>query len=108
MALEDLAMFRVIPNMTVLYPSDAVSMEHAVFLAANTQGMCYIRGTRNKTRVIYDKKDCFSIGKSKVISYFFEKLHVTSDLFTHIVSTEKMRKNKRDRKDMRGTKYTYY
>ena len=33
---------------------------------------------------------------------------VTSRLFTHIVSTEKMRKDMRDRKDMRGTKYTYY
>ena len=33
---------------------------------------------------------------------------VTSRLFTHIVSTEKMRKDTRDRKDTRGTKYTYY
>ena len=33
---------------------------------------------------------------------------VTSRLFTHIVSTEKMRKDMRYRKDTRGTKYTYY
>ena len=33
---------------------------------------------------------------------------VTSRLFTHIASTEKMRKDMRDRKDMRCTKYTYY
>ena len=33
---------------------------------------------------------------------------VTSRLFTHIVSIEKMRKDTRDRKDMKGTKYTYY
>ena len=33
---------------------------------------------------------------------------VTSRLFTHIVSTEKVRKDMRDRKDMRGTNYTYY
>ena len=33
---------------------------------------------------------------------------VTSRLITHIVSTEKMRKDTRDRKDTRGTKYTYY
>ena len=31
---------------------------------------------------------------------------VTSHLFTHIVSVEKMRKDMRDRKDMRGTNYT--
>ena len=33
---------------------------------------------------------------------------VTSRLFTHIVSTEKMRNDLRDRKDSRGTNYTYY
>ena len=32
---------------------------------------------------------------------------VTSRLFTHIVSTEKMRKDMTDRKDMKGTKHTY-
>uniref|UniRef100_H0WHG0 transketolase n=1 Tax=Otolemur garnettii TaxID=30611 RepID=H0WHG0_OTOGA len=40
MALEDLAMFRAIPNCTVFYPSDAVSTEHAVYLAANTKSTC--------------------------------------------------------------------
>jgi len=35
MALEDLAMFRAIPTCTVFYPSDAVSTERAVELAAN-------------------------------------------------------------------------
>jgi len=30
MALEDLAMFRAIPNSIVLYPSDAISTEKAV------------------------------------------------------------------------------
>ena len=33
---------------------------------------------------------------------------VTSHIFTHIVSTEKMHKDMRDCKDMRSTKYTYY
>lgn len=37
MALEDLAMFRSIPTATVFYPSDGVSMEKAVELAANTK-----------------------------------------------------------------------
>lgn len=37
MALEDLAMFRALPNCTIFYPSDAVSTEHAIFLAANTK-----------------------------------------------------------------------
>lgn len=37
MALEDLALFRAIPTATVFYPSDGVSTEKAVELAANTK-----------------------------------------------------------------------
>lgn len=37
MALEDLAMFRSVPMSTVFYPSDGVSTEKAVELAANTK-----------------------------------------------------------------------
>lgn len=37
MGLEDLALFRSIPTATVFYPSDGVSTEKAVELAANTK-----------------------------------------------------------------------
>lgn len=37
MGLEDLALFRAIPTATVFYPSDGVSTEKAVELAANTK-----------------------------------------------------------------------
>nr|KAF6283440.1 transketolase like 1 [Pipistrellus kuhlii] len=67
MALEDLAMFRTIPNCTIFYPSDAVSTEYAVFLAANTEGICYIRTNRPETDVIYAPEEKFEIGKAKVI-----------------------------------------
>uniref|UniRef100_G3SVN1 transketolase n=1 Tax=Loxodonta africana TaxID=9785 RepID=G3SVN1_LOXAF len=69
MALEDLAMFRVIPNCTVFYPSDAVSTEHAVYLAANTKGMCFIRTSRPETAVIYAPEECFEIGQAKVVRH---------------------------------------
>lgn len=46
MALEDLAIFRAIPDSVVLYPSDAISAERAVELAANHRGMVYIRTSR--------------------------------------------------------------
>lgn len=47
MALEDLALFRTIPGSVVLYPSDAVSMERSVELAANYVGIVFIRGFLN-------------------------------------------------------------
>nr|XP_020759279.1 transketolase-like protein 1 isoform X4 [Odocoileus virginianus texanus] len=67
MALEDLAMFRAIPNCVIFYPSDAISTEHAVFLAANTKGMCYIRTSRPETAIIYTPQESFEIGQAKVI-----------------------------------------
>jgi len=67
MALEDLAMFRAIPNCTVFYPSDAVSTERATELAANTKGMCFIRTSRPNTPVIYENEQEFAVGKAHII-----------------------------------------
>uniref|UniRef100_A0A6Q2XP43 Transketolase n=1 Tax=Esox lucius TaxID=8010 RepID=A0A6Q2XP43_ESOLU len=67
MALEDLAMFRAIPTCTLFYPSDAVSTERSVELAANTKGICFIRLTRPETKVIYDPKEKFEVGVAKVV-----------------------------------------
>ena len=67
MGLEDLAMMRAEPNLTVLYPSDAVSAERMVELAAYTPGPVYIRTSRPKTPVIYDVNEEFHVGGSKVL-----------------------------------------
>ncbi|MBX7244849.1 MAG: transketolase [Candidatus Sumerlaeaceae bacterium] len=67
MGLEDLALYRTIPNCVVFYPSDAVSTHHAVRLAAEHKGMCYIRTSRPKTPVTYANDEPFAIGKSKVV-----------------------------------------
>lgn len=66
MALEDIAMFRAIPNCVVFYPSDAVSCERAVELAANYKYMSFIRSTRGATPIIYKNDETFEIGKAKV------------------------------------------
>nr|ACB21218.1 transketolase-like 1 (predicted) [Plecturocebus moloch] len=50
MALDDIAMFRTIPTCTIFYPSDAVSTEHAVSLAANAKILRY--GVSDKVTVI--------------------------------------------------------
>ncbi|XP_075230345.1 transketolase-like protein 2 isoform X1 [Lycorma delicatula] len=67
MALEDLALFRSIPGSTVFYPSDAVSTERAVEIAANTKGVCFIRTSRPNTAIIYKNDEPFAAGKAKVI-----------------------------------------
>ncbi len=51
--LEDLALFRAIPNSVVLYPSDAVSTEKAVQLSLQHKGIVYIRTGRMQVPIIY-------------------------------------------------------
>ncbi len=67
MALEDLAMCRAQPNMTVLYPCDAVSTEKLVALMAYHPGPAYLRTSRPKTKVIYPNDEAFRIGGLKVV-----------------------------------------
>ncbi|XP_006747124.2 transketolase [Leptonychotes weddellii] len=67
MALEDLAMFRSIPTATVFYPSDGVSTEKAVELAANTKGICFIRTSRPENTIIYNNNEDFQVKQAKVV-----------------------------------------
>jgi transketolase len=67
MGLEDIAMFRSIFNSTVLYPSDGVSTKKLIEKMAKNNGIVYLRTTRMDTPVIYDEKEKFEIGGSKVL-----------------------------------------
>ena len=67
MALEDLAMCRAEPNITVLYPCDGVSAEKLVGLMAYHPGPAYMRTSRPKTPVIYRNDETFTIGGLKVL-----------------------------------------
>jgi transketolase len=69
MALEDFAMMRAIEGSSVLYPSDAVSTEHAVRIAAETGGIVYIRTTRPKTPVIYSADEEFALGRAHIVRW---------------------------------------
>ena len=51
-ALEDIALTRVIPKMTVIYPCDAIEAKKATLAAAKIKGPVYIRLAREKTPVI--------------------------------------------------------
>ena len=67
MGLEDLAIFRPIPDCAVLYPSDAYSTEGCVEALTRYKGMTYLRTTRPGTTLLYKKDEYFPIGGSKVL-----------------------------------------
>jgi transketolase len=66
-ALEDMALMRVQPNMTVLYPCDSEEARKATLAAAAHPGPVYIRLAREKTPVMTSADTPFQIGKSNVV-----------------------------------------
>jgi len=68
MALEDISLFRSLPGSIVLYPSDGVSGYKSIQLAANhTDGISYIRSTREDTPNLYGIEEEFHVGGCKVL-----------------------------------------
>lgn len=63
-ALEDIALMRVQPNMTVLSPCDAEEARKATIAAAATGHPVYLRFGREKTPVMTTKDTPFAIGKA--------------------------------------------
>ena len=66
-AIEDLGIYRSIPNMTVIMPADYWSTRKLVRAAAEKHGPVYLRFTRDKVPVIYDENAEFVIGKANRI-----------------------------------------
>jgi transketolase len=66
-AIEDIALMRSIPNMTVLAPADAVSTKFAVKAAIEHNGPVYIRLGRLNVPVLYEENEKFELGKGKML-----------------------------------------
>jgi transketolase len=66
-ALEDIAITRVIPNMVVISPCDAIEAKKATIACAKTIDPTYIRLTRNDTPIITTAETPFEIGKAQIV-----------------------------------------
>lgn len=65
--LEDIALMRAVPNMTVLVPADGEETKQAVMAAAEYDGPVYIRLGRPKVPVLFTENYRFAIGKGVVL-----------------------------------------
>ncbi len=63
-AMEDMAVTRVLPNMTVIAPGDAEETRKAVHAAAAVDGPVYLRFARHKTPIFTTPKTPFAVGKA--------------------------------------------
>ncbi|PIX62656.1 transketolase [Candidatus Uhrbacteria bacterium CG_4_9_14_0_2_um_filter_41_50] len=64
---EDIALMRVLPEMTVLIPCDAIETKKATVAAAKINGPAYIRFAREKSPVFTTESAKFEIGKAQVL-----------------------------------------
>ena len=65
-ALEDVALMRVLPNMTVIVPCDAEETRKATLAMAERQGPCSVRFGREAVPVVTDENTPFEIGKARL------------------------------------------
>jgi transketolase len=64
-AIEDIAIMRVIPHMTVVVPCDAVQTKKAALALSDRWGPAYLRFGREKSAVITTDETPFEIGKAQ-------------------------------------------
>ncbi len=65
--LEDIALMRVMPNMVVIAPGDAIEAEKATLALANDTRPAYLRLAREKTPIFSTNDSPFEIGKAYVL-----------------------------------------
>ena len=65
-ALEDIALMRVMPNMDVISPSDALEAKRATVALAKSGKPAYLRLAREKTPIITTEETPFKIGKAEI------------------------------------------
>jgi len=65
--VEDIAIMRALPNMTVVVPADGLQTAKAVKAAYDWDGPVYLRLTRNELADVSSESDGFEIGKAYVL-----------------------------------------
>ena len=81
--IEDLAIFRAIPNMTVISPSDSNEMKQAIKEIVKFKGPVYMRTGRSAVPNILENKNQFKIGKGQVIMKGKKITLISCGIMTH-------------------------
>lgn len=82
-ATEDLAIFRGLPNMTVIDPCDALDIAEATVAIADHPGPVYMRLLRGNVPLVLDEYDYkFQLGKAALLRDGADVLFISSGLMT--------------------------
>ena len=81
-SVEDLAIMRALPHMTVLCPADGPETEAAIRAVAAYDGPVYVRLGRSKVPVVFEHGCDFTIGKGHVLREGSDLTFITTGLMT--------------------------
>jgi transketolase len=82
-ATEDIAIFRGVPNLTIVDPCDALDIQQAVPAIAAHQGPVYMRLLRGRVPMVLDEYDyTFELGKAKLLRDGRDVLIISSGIMT--------------------------
>lgn len=83
-AIEDIAIMRALPNMTVISPADGVETKYAVKAAIEHDGPVYLRLGRLSVPVIYNENDYkYEIGRGITLSEGNDATIIATGLMVH-------------------------
>ena len=66
-AIEDISLYRTLPNFIVIQPADAIEAEKAVMALLDYKGPSYMRTLRNPLPIIHEDNYKFKIGKGEIL-----------------------------------------
>ncbi len=81
-SVEDIALMRAIPNMTVIVPADAVETRKVIKAVAEYHGPVYVRLGRNKVPTVFPEDYYFEIGKGSEVAPGTDMTFVTTGIMT--------------------------
>lgn len=95
-AIEDIAIYRVLPNMIVIQPCDYIETKKAVHALASYHGPSFMRLLRNPLPIIHDKNYKFEIGKGEVLRKGKDAVIFATGTMVHesLKASEELEKNK--------------
>jgi transketolase len=81
-AIEDVAVMRALPNMTVLEAGDATEVESALDVACETPGPVYVRQLRGEVPRLFDRNEPMRLGRLRTLSSGNDFVLLTSGICT--------------------------
>ncbi len=92
--IEDLALMRVIPGMTVVHPADAVSAKKLLGKIAAEDGPAYVRLGRLNIPVLYDEAADIQLGKGNCVKDGSDATVIACGLMVNeaLIAAEKLEK----------------